>query len=238
MGFKNNKYYVIFIHNILPVLLYKIIPVVFIVLCFIHINSDIYLCDDTNRETIWGGELDGTPKYKYEPYRPGLQSTSQGYRYEMDGNNNCSSSPSYHTDMKNHSNIYNLGDKKPNYPYGPDSYNNRPYESQSTQLGEIEYTQSELDRGGYYQGSRLSTAEYYVKPDLFGIKGAWNYLKKDLEKTREKYQARRERNDRLYADAPWSYKYREARYARESEQLRAKWGNHLEERKIKVRRFD
>lgn len=64
-----------------------------------YFTSVILLCDDGPDTKEWGqdwnkpvvtedtpyNDQDGGNNNKYVPYRPGLQSTSQGYRYEADG---------------------------------------------------------------------------------------------------------------------------------------------------------
>lgn len=194
----NNKYYIIFVYSILPILIFRIIPILLLIIGYIYITSDVWLCDDGNSSSFrvngWGGELDGRPinnnnvqgydyqnnnaqyyskhnNVNYEPYRPWYsQETSQGIRYEMDANGN-----NYH-------------------PYGPNSYNIDPFnrESESTLLGSIEPSRSELENNGYYVRGAYDNC-YVVNPGKpSSIKRSlWNWVKNDLNETRKKVEARR-----------------------------------------------
>jgi len=70
----------------------------YIWLCYIIINcffitNDVCLCDDNisetgnndNRQDISYPRYDNEGRPIYQPYREGIQNTSNGYRYEMDG---------------------------------------------------------------------------------------------------------------------------------------------------------
>jgi hypothetical protein len=99
--------------------------------------------------TTEGGryELDGLSNYnntsiqsnnvQYHPYRPGIQYTTEGYRYELDSSSN-------------YNNVPVDGDSR--YKYTVDGYDNNSHNN-STQLGVIEPTHSEVINNGYYNGN-------------------------------------------------------------------------------------
>lgn len=236
MNLKNNTYYVLFLYKILPVLVYRIIPTIIIMLSYIYITSDVWLCDDTPSGTVWGGELAGTPQHSYEPYRPGLQQTSQGYRYEMDGNNNY---PRYEMEGDNNYPRYEMdgNNSKHHHPYGPNSYdNNRYYESQSTQLGVIEPTRSEFERNGYSLEPEFGFGKTipWGKPSL--RKSVWKYIKNDIKKTHEKVEARRAKVQYQNEHGDSGYWLRQARHAERQELRNREVAKYDQLRK--VRRFD
>ena len=245
--FFNNKYCIIFIYYIIPILVCWIIPIILFFLGYIFIIGDIWLCDDGNlssyRVNGWGGELDGRPivnsnnaitegynipesynttqnynnnydsNVRYEPYRPWyMQETSQGMRYEMDGNG------------------------RRYYPYGPDSYNNNNYESESTLLGERQPTGSEMEISSEYTIPFL-----HNKGESFR-KSIWRFIKDDINKSREKYAAARELS-RVQNNA--SISGRDIRAARHADWVKRQKVFYEENKKIewartirKTRKFD
>ena len=168
---------------------YFILPI--ILLIHFYLTNDFILCDDgnvPNESNCWGAESTNNtvnstfyPQYEtstynstwrweegnygvdngpvqYEPYRPGLQYTTEGYRYEMDGQvHYCDGCP-------NHSNYANNT-------------------VQSTQLGLIEPTRSEVLGKGYYQGSGWGHHNVYTTKYRSTRSSIWNKIKDDFRKT-------------------------------------------------------
>jgi hypothetical protein len=74
---------------------------------------------------------------QYHPYRPGIQYTSEGYRYELGSTSNYNNVPV---------------EVDSTYKYTVDGYDNNSH-NDSTQIGLIEPTHSEVINNGYYQGN-------------------------------------------------------------------------------------
>ena len=100
------------------------------------------------QETYSTHYSDGTPIYK--PYNDGLQETLHGYRYELNGNSVVNTRPEPF--------LNELDGKDINLQYvGVDINGNLIYQyvtvSNSTQLGEIAPTRTEVLNDGYYHGN-------------------------------------------------------------------------------------
>jgi hypothetical protein len=186
------KYCNIFIYKIIPLLVFKILPMLILSSLYIYIASDVYLCDDdylTNQEYTWGGELDGRPQYVYQPYRPGLQYTSNGYRYEMDGAPNGNQ---YNEYLRSHPYT------RAGTAHWGDYYEDHRDSNSSLQLGLIEPTNSEVIRYGLdkHNDAYHSDAVHHGPGRPNSIRKAlWEFVKDDVRKTQAKVQASRAKID-------------------------------------------
>jgi hypothetical protein len=149
-----------------------------------YFTHEVLLCDDNQgspRETYnnyYGYNDRSTP---YQAYQPGLQITSEGYRFELE--NNCVNYPSLKLNINGklvyaqYSGIDAMG----NHMY---TYENDSFSEDSTKLGEIEPTRSEVINEAYYKATGwghkdIITTKYNSKP------GFWNKIKADFRRTRE-----------------------------------------------------
>lgn len=198
----NNKLFIYLLLN--PFIMYIII-MIFYTLIFIYM-ADVSLCDDNykfngrvsdyvgersdNRGT-WGGELDGRP-IRYEPYRLGLQATSEGYRYELESipreysaTNTGTGIRAPHTYESTATTSNRVGNSN-NFEaiYSTDS-------ESSYNIGEINPIDSEYYRDTYVHSNNVPYNIPQTKVGFFGkvthkLKRAAKYVSDDLDKTRAK----------------------------------------------------
>jgi hypothetical protein len=211
--------------------------------------SDIWLCDGGDSSSYkvngWGGELDGrpivngyysnsnnnsTPVYNstsvynsnnydrniyYEPYRP-------WYSQET------SQGIRYEMDINGNS----------HYPYQPNLYNNQ--ESHSILLGEREPTQSEINTENSLEVAW--PVKYYKSPEKRSV---WQYIKDDINKTRERVEASKAKN-KIIQNGGWSGRdtraWRHAEWAKKQnafyeENKKIEWGRTIERAKRKTKNF-
>lgn len=240
---------------------YFIIPIIILInFCF---TCDTLLCDGTD-ETVSVKtynnyyESEKIP-VEYQPYRPGLQYTSEGYRYEADSRpvNYQYTSEGYRHEadgrpVDNHPYSYDStrrvaldqmypGNNNPNPNSNPNP-NNGIYtndnQSDSTKLGFIggEPTNSFINREAYKAGWVSS-----IKPA--GKHGLWECIKNDFKETRESITREKIHRDRLARLDPFYGKSRAEisvmqRAAYKTEQARKYADKGYAYRNVKVRRFD
>jgi len=196
----NIKLYICLVKNIISNLYYNntfiniyyfiIIPLFLV--SNLYFTCDVLLCDDGSlpyEAYNWSYESRGIDRpVEYQPYRPGLQETSEGYRYELPAE---SSNPPQLIVNFNGKLVYAqyLGyDSAGNPMY---TYKNHSFSIDSTRLGEIEPTRSEVINTTYYQGGGLRhkdviTTKFNSKP------GFWNKIKSDFKNARDSASKDRE----------------------------------------------
>lgn len=150
----------------------------------------------------------------YEPYRPGLQSTTEGYRYEMDGQWR------YCTDC-------------PNCPHNPNLHHSNS--THSTQLGLIEPTRSEVLGKGYYQGNGWDPRDVYTTKYRSTRSTIWNKIKDDFKKT--SYNAHKDSVNSTNKATKLVKDVRSSRIARDVSKLE-RMNTYNKLNPYKVRRFD
>jgi len=175
---------------------YYLLIILLVPLINFYFTYEILLCDDGNgfpRETYYNYYGYENKPVQYQPYNPGLQVTSEGYRFELP--DNSSGYPMLKVNLNGrivyaqYSGIDYLG----NYVY---TYENGSFSVDSTRLGEIEPTRSEVINEAYYKGSGwghkdVITTKYNSKPSI------WNKIKADFKRTQEKAYRDRLASDKL-----------------------------------------
>lgn len=182
--FKNNllHYTIIFTNSGY----YSYFIMVLILVSYYYSTYEILLCDDgygNSPYETYNNNAEGSRNkpVQYQPYRPGLQETSEGYRFELPAE---SSNPPVIRVELNGRVVYAqyLGqDYLGNSMY---TYNNQNFSLDSTQIGEIEPLRSEVLNESYYQAGYwghkdVITTKYNSKP------GIWNKIKSDFKSARE-----------------------------------------------------
>ena len=282
----NNKVYYISYN-----LIYKLLTICFVIINLFY-NSEVQLCDGgaitSNTDVVyqangWGGELDGRPipnstggyqtvdrdgrmiydpyrpgiqyttegsrfelgdssnytsiqrnNVEYYPYRPGIQYTTEGSRFELDGNSAVNSSQE--------PNLYELDDKLVDLQYVGVDINGHPiYQyvsaSNSTQVGIIEPTRSEVLNNGYYNGNGhvlpINTSKTTFQRRVYNkIKVS---IKNHIAKSNDEFLRQdRARTERIMRDIQTS---RRIAKAKELSRINTMNTTHIRSVKV-VRRFD
>jgi hypothetical protein len=164
------------------------------------------------RETYSTHYSDGRPIY--QAYNEGLQETLHGYRYELNGNSAVN--------IRQESFFNELDGRSVHLQYvGVDIQGNPIYQhvpvSNSTQLGEIAPTHSEVINGGYYQGNGynmpLDTSNPTLKRRFYNkVKvGIKNHIAKSNDEYLRQERVRSETFARRLHDLKKTSKAHEAR---------------------------
>ena len=211
----------------------------------LYFSCEILLCDDRQDSLPHGIYYrDYVSDYRdkplqYQPYRPGLQQTTEGYRFELPADQPTSSS-SYPPMVRVELNgrliyaQYSGQDYLGNPMY---TYDNQNFSIDSTRIGLIEPTRSEVLNEGYYPIGTLGhkdlyTTKYNSKP------GFWNKIKSDFKSARE--SAGRDKNLRINQESSIVKDVRSSRAGHDM--LRQSHRNHRSDYynyyNRKVRRFD
>lgn len=249
--------------------------IITIAIC-LYFTQEVNLCDDGTNTKQWGQDWnkpgvsqdtpynneDGNKQNQYKPYNSGLQPTSNGYRYEVDGKSvnyqrttttgYCSGSGGthnnyqpYNTGLQPTSNgyRYELGDHATNYNNAqPSGYNCRYYSpndiggstvSNNTVVGDSLTGSEARERiKNIYTKPLPDNHNIYVKHPKRSI---WNAIKDDLNHTRT--EAYKSKQSSLYKNNQIMNTIRDSRHSREvfKEEARNKYYSQYP---VKVRRFD
>jgi hypothetical protein len=159
--------------------LYFLILMPLLLVSHLYFTCEILLCDDRQGNLLNDGHYNSYPSeyrdkpIQYQPYRPGLQQTTEGYRFELpaDQPNNSSSYPPMVRIELNGRLIYaqySGQDYSGNPMY---TYDNQNFSIDSTRIGEIEPLRSEVINEAYYQGGGqghkdVITTKFNSKPGI------------------------------------------------------------------------
>ena len=182
IAYKINKFY--YSDNFIKLYSFIIMPL--LLASQLYLTYDVLLCDDgynnLSHETYnLSYESEYRDRSVYQPYRPGLHNTSEGYRYELP--DNSIGSPKLRVQLNGEIIYaeYSGQDFQGNPIY---TYNNHSFSINSTKLGEIEPTRSEIINEAYYKGGGwghkdVITTKFNSKP------GIWNKIKSDFKNARD-----------------------------------------------------
>lgn len=197
--------YIIFKYTILKYLhaypiIYFLISIIIFLWYSVHFG-DVYLCDDgTGRSSEWVSEWNSNDSgnrgkdNNYQPYRPGLQPTSQGYRYEAD-----SKEVNYQYTSQGYR--YEAGGRPVNtHPYSYDSTRNTRVDQMYS--GNMNPSGGLSERGSVIPGDSISSQtaikhvkniysnplpegkNMYIKHDSLA-KTLWGHIKNDFKSSRD-----------------------------------------------------
>jgi hypothetical protein len=132
---------------------YNYVMVVFILVCYYNQTIEILLCDDGNGGSVYesynyGDRYGDRPVVQYQAYRPGLQETSEGYRFELPAES--ANPPMLRVELNGRLVYaqYSGQDHLGNPMY---TYDNQNFSINSTRIGEIEPLRSEVINEAYYK---------------------------------------------------------------------------------------
>jgi len=183
--YSNLKLYLRWTIYIVTKFYYLAIPIIALI-NYYYFTCDILLCDNPDEALSWE-TYNRSYEYQYrsaeyQPYRPGLQETSEGYRFELPADNSTSP-PVLRVNINGKVVFaeYSGQDIQGNPMY---TYKNHNFSVDSTQLGLIEPTRSEVLGKGYYQGSgwghKVTTNKYDTNR-----RSIWNKIKSDFKSARQ-----------------------------------------------------
>lgn len=182
IAYKINKFY--YSDNFIKLYFFVFIPLLLASQLFL--TYDVLLCDNnynniSDKTYNWSYESEYRDRSVYQPYRPGLHHTSEGYRYELP--DNSIGYPKLRVRLNGEIIYaeYSGQDSQGNPIY---TYNNNSFSINSTKLGEIEPTRSEIINEAYYKGGGwghkdVITTKFNSKP------GIWNKIKSDFKNARD-----------------------------------------------------